>query len=257
MAEKTQKATPHKLREALKRGEVAKSRELTGLASYLSTVILLWMAAEPFGKRLLAIVERAVLAPTENDPLLVLQQVLQEASWVVLPVLLIGTIAALIVGAVQAQGVFSFEPLAPKFERINPATGLKNLFSTRQLFELAKTLLKTALLTATLGWIIVFSLDFMLKLVYTPAKDLLRTGGAVLFLLMRWAAVIYAICAGLDYWIQHFEFMKQQRMTVDEVRRELRDEEGDPVIRSKRRAHARTIVYSNEPPPENKDQSGS
>jgi len=266
VSEKTQKATPHKLREALKRGEVTKSRELTSLASYIATVTLLWTAAEPFGKRLMSVVERAVVAPglrfEANGATLVIeaQAMIRDAAWIVLPLLLIGIAAAAIVGGLQAKGVFSFEPIMPKFEHIDPAKGLKNLFSTRQVFELAKTLLKTALLTAALAWVIAASLDFMLKMVYTPAADLLRTGGSVIFMLLRWAAVIYAICAGLDYAHQYYEFMKQQRMSIEDVRRELRDDEGDPLIRSQRRSSARQIVYSpaqDQKGGADKNQSGS
>jgi type III secretion protein U len=266
MAEKTQKPTEHKLREARKRGEVAKSRELTSLASYVATVILFWTAAEPFGKRMLSVVEHAVLAPglrfdaRDETWLIEMQQMLSDAAWIVLPVLLVSVLVAALSGAMQVRGIFSFEPITLKFERIDPAKGLKNLLSTRQLFELAKTLIKTALLTAVMAWVIAKSLSFMLEMVYTPAVELLHAGGSVALRLMRWAAVIYTISAAMDYGHQRYEFMKQQRMSVDEVRRETRDEEGDPLVRAQRRSRARDFVYGEwerEPPPEDKGQSGS
>jgi type III secretion protein U len=259
VAEKTHKPTQRKLREARKRGEVVKSRELTSFASYIAILVLLWTAAEPVGKRLMAILERAVQAPGLQTPdsmrLLEAQAMVRDASWIVLPLLAVSALSAMIVGAIQVRGVFSIEPIVPKFERIDPGKGLKNLFSTRQLFELLKTLVKTALLTAALAGVIIVSLNYMLKLVYSPAPDLLPGAGSIILLLMRWAAVIYAIGAGLDYAIQYFEFMKQQRMSVEEIRRETREDEGDPMIRSARRSRARDIVYS-QPPPEQKPPDG-
>jgi len=169
---------------------------------------------------------------------------LHDALWVVTPLLAIGLGGAVLMGALQTRGVFSVTPITPKFERINPGQGLKNLFSTRQLFELVKMLVKTALLMALLIASIANSLDTLIKMVYAPAADLLRVSGSIILILMAWAAAIYALGAAVDYGHQYHEFMKQQKMSIDEVRRELRDTEGDAHIKARRRSTARELALS-------------
>ncbi|MBA5790344.1 EscU/YscU/HrcU family type III secretion system export apparatus switch protein, partial [Escherichia coli] len=70
-----------------------------------------------------------------------------------------GLLAGLLAGFVQVGGVMAWSRLVPQLSRLNPAEGMKNLWSLRNLVNLAKMLLKTALLVATLGWLIVESLD--------------------------------------------------------------------------------------------------
>jgi type III secretion protein U len=253
MSEKTEKPTPHKLRDAHKRGEVAKSREVTSLASYIALLVLFGAGVEWIARKMLVIVDRAILAPGLDFDrytgawLHELQGMVVDAAWILAPVLLIAMTAATLAGLLLTRGVFSFQPLTPKFENISPAKGLKNIFSMKQLFELGKLLVKVTLLTATLFWVATASLDALVKMVYSPATDLLRLGSKLGFSLMKQAAVVYVFCALLDYWHQHYEFMKQQRMTVDEVRREVREHEGDPWIKASRRSTARELIFADPP----------
>lgn len=250
MPEKTQKPTPKKLRDARKRGEVAKSRELTSLGLFVALSAFLWYATAFMGEHVLSVVERAITAPSSTDTgsswpwLHETQSMLRDMMWAIMPFLGLGLGCALLIGAAQTRGIFSLEPITPKFERINPGQGLKNIFSTRQLFELGKMVVKTALLLGALVACVAFSLDTMVKMVYAPAADLLRISGIIAAQLMGWAALIYAIGAALDYGHQHHEFMKQQKMSIDELRREYRDTEGDPHIKAHRRATGREMAYS-------------
>lgn len=247
MAEKTHKPTPKKLRDARKRGEVTKSRELTSLGLFVATLGFLWLGAEFIGEHVISIVERAIVSPgtqtrAEWSWLHEVQSMAVDAIWILAPLLVVAVVSALLIGALQVRGIFSMTPITPKFERISPGTGLKQLFSTRQLFEVGKMLLKTALLMSVLGLSVVVSLDTIIKMVYSPAADLLLIGGKFLVMLMVWAALIYAIGAPIDYWHQFHEFMKQQKMSIDELRRELRETEGDPYIKSRRRSIGRDLA---------------
>jgi type III secretion protein U len=250
MSEKTQKPTPRKLREARKRGEVVRSRELTSLAAFVALWICLGTGAGFGWKHLSHIVERAVLSPqTATGPqsegwLAQAQGLFTDAAWILLPLLGVGMFGAVLIGALQTRGVVSVTPITPKFERINPAQGLKNLFSTRQLLDLAKMLVKTTLLLALLSYCLVTALDPFVKTIYAPAGDLARIAGTFIWRLMGWAALIYAVGAVLDYAHQFYEFMKQQKMSLEEVRREYRDTEGDPHIRRRRRALAREAIFN-------------
>ena len=250
MSEKTQKPTPRKLREARKRGEVVRSRELTSLAAFVALWICLGTGAGYGWRHLSHIVERAILAPqTSTGPqsqawLSQAQSLFTDVAWILLPLLGMGIFGAVMIGALQTRGMVSTAPITPKFERLNPAQGLRNLFSTRQWLDLAKMLVKTTLLLALLSYCLMTALDPLVKTIYTPAGDLGRIAGTFLWRLMGWAALIYAIGAVLDYAHQFYEFMKQQKMSIEEVRREYRDTEGDPRIRSRRRALAREAIFT-------------
>ncbi|MGH8237859.1 MAG: EscU/YscU/HrcU family type III secretion system export apparatus switch protein [Steroidobacteraceae bacterium] len=249
-AEKTHKPTAKKLRDARKRGELVKSRELNSLALFIGLLAFLWLGAAFILQRLTAVLEHALTSPNATGSgaawawLQELQAMLVQAAWVMGPLLGIGLGCALLMGALQTRGVFSMTPITPKFERINPGQGLKNLFSTRQLFELAKMLVKTALLMGLLGVTIVESLDTLAKMVYSPVADVLSISGDSILTLMGWTVAIYALGAVLDYAHQHHEFMKQQKMSADELRREMRDTEGDAHVKARRRSTAREIAFT-------------
>jgi len=247
--EKKFPATARKLREARKRGEVAKSKELTSFAAFTVVFLVLWLAAPHFIEHASSIIGRAIdiaeppgpgLASTGLDKA---RAMAVDALWILLPLLIGGIVAACIVGVIQTRGLFSMEAITPKMERINPAAGLKNLFSLRQLFELGKLLVKLALLLGALGLIVFASLDVLVSAIYTPAEDVLRIAGHCALLLAGWSAVIYGVTSLIDYGHQKYEFMKRQRMTVEELRREQREEMGDPSVRASRRAVARSNAY--------------
>jgi type III secretion protein U len=168
-----------------------------------------------------------------------------DMFWALVPFCALGGAAAILVGALQARGAFSFTPIVPKFERINPALGLRNLLSTRQLFELGKMLLKLTLLIAVLAYVVMASLDGLVKMVYAPAAELLHLAGALTLRLMVYAGAIYAISAALDYVHQRYEFLKSQRMSTEDLRREYRESEGHPQIRARRRSIAREAAFAN------------
>jgi type III secretion protein U len=251
VAEKSQKPTKRRLREARRKGEVARSRDLTSLPGFVALWICLWLGAHYGWQHLSRIVDHAILAadPATGAGMAfsVPQQVqglAVDMAWLLLPLLGVSLVCALLVGGLQTRGMISWVPLTPKFERINPGQGLRRLLSTRQLFEMAKMLLKTVLLLGMLFYCITASLDGLLHTVYTPAGDLLRVGGTLIWRLMGWAALVYVVGAALDYGHQFYEFMKQQKMSVEEVRRDRREAEGDPRLKARRRSIWREAAFS-------------
>jgi type III secretion protein U len=150
---------------------------------------------------------------------------------------------ALLIGGLQTRGMFSVTPITPKFDRLNPAQGLRSLFSIRQLFELGKMLIKMTLLLSVLAYAVALSLDPLAKMVYAPPADLLRISATLAWRVMALAAGVYAIGAALDYAHQFYDFMKRHRMSLEELRREHREEEGNPQIRWRRRAIARDMAF--------------
>jgi type III secretion protein U len=250
MAEKQYKPTQRKLREARKQGEVVRGRELTSLAAFVALWIFLGLGGGYWWRHLTRIADHAIRAadPTSEAAQTgwvgEVQSLGLEMVWILGPLLCVGAAAAVLVGGLQTRGLISFAPLIPKFERINPGQGLRNLFSTRHLFDLGKMLVKTLLLIGMLFYCIGGSLDSLVRTTYASVGDVLPIGAALVWRLMGGVAVIFALGAALDYAHQFYEFMKKQKMSVEELRREFRETDGDPHMKRRRRALAREMIFN-------------
>jgi type III secretion protein U len=250
MSEKKYKPTRRKLRDARKQGDVVRSRELTSLGVFVALWICLWVGGAYWWRHLTRIADHAIMAAdptsgTAQTPWIeAVQGLALDMVWILAPLLSVGVAAAVLVGALQTRGLISFAPLVPKFQRINPAQGLRNLFSTRHLFELGKMLVKTALLLGVLLYCIVGSLDSLARAAYAPVGDLLPLAAALIWRLMGGIALIFAVGAALDYVHQFYEFMKKHRMSIEELRRDYRETDGDPHTKRRRRMVARELLFS-------------
>lgn len=250
MSEKNQEPTSRKLEDAHKRGEVAASRKLNALFAFVATILFVWLGARFVHGHLAFIVERAVEAPdliatgTPWGWAREMQIMFHHAVLVTAPLMLAGAIAALLIGAMQVRGVLSIEPVLPKFERINPAQGVRRLLSWNGLLELAQVLLEISLLSGVLLWCIARAIDPAIRMVHAPAAEILRIGAEGILKMLACAAAVSAGGAVLDYAWQRHKFRRQQRMSVEEVRREFREDEGDPLIKSHRRATGEELAYT-------------
>jgi type III secretion protein U len=250
MSEKKYKPTRKKLRDLRKQGDVARSRELTSLAAFVALWICLWLGGSYWWRHLAHIAERAIAAadPTfgtaRRSWIEDVQSLALDMVWILGPLLCVGVAAAVLVGGLQTRGLISFASLVPKFERINPAQRLRNLLSTRHLFELGKMLVKTLALLGVLFYCISGSLDSLAKTAYAPVGDLLRIGAALIWRLMGGVAAVFAVGAALDYAHQFYEFMKKHRMSIEELRRDYRETDGDPHTKRRRRAVARELLFN-------------
>jgi type III secretion protein U len=247
VAEKTHKPTPKRLRDARKRGEVVRSRDVSSLAAFVAPWICLGLGASAFWNHLSRLATRASTAADPDAQTfpwqLHLEEVIGDALWIVGPLLGASVVFGVLAGLLQTRGLVSFQVIAPKLERINPGQGLQNLFTVRQLIELGKALLKIILLVGAVFCFILAALDALVKEIYASVGEVLRLQLDLAWRLMGWSAVIYAVTAGLDYAHQFYEFMKKHKMSREDLRREHRDTEGDPRIRNRRRSLAREMSF--------------
>lgn len=250
MSEKKYKPTRRKLREARKQGEVVHSRELNSLAAFVALWICLWLGGGYWWRHLVHIVDRAMFAVSPASGTApgswidAAHGLALEMAWILGPLLCVGVAAVVLVGALQTRGMISFAPLVPKFERLNPAQRLRTLFSTRHVFDLGKMLVKTLALLGVLFYCIAGSLDSLAKTAYAPVGDLLPIGAVLIWRLMGGVAVVFAMGAALDYAHQFYEFMKKHKMSIEELRRDYRETDGDPHTKSRRRAVARDLLFN-------------
>lgn len=259
--EKTEKPTPRKLRKARDKGEVFKSVDLTQTVTFAALLALAtlgvgyWIAVvreelDAWPQRMRALAD----APPGEGLALLLHATMSSGWATVVPTLVVfgaGAAVTVLVLGLQVRGIFSMEPLSPKAERLNPGANLKRLVSTRNLYDLVKVLAKVSLVGCAVYVAVKASVPDWIaymrhgghaaQLGVMLARTALQVALACL--------VIYVLFSGIDYGHQFYEYMKQQRMSKDEVRREHKEIEGDPYVKGYRRAIMR--LMATEGPPRN------
>jgi type III secretion protein U len=242
MSEKNQKPTAKHLREARKRGEVPRSAEVT--RAFVLVACLIWLG---FGTAMVFSHLSALFRTALSDPNLLAMPSPQAALMLLqphfaalfLPPLVIVIGFSVLGDFLQIRGLFTLFPLMPQMDRLNPASGFKNLFSMRTLVHLGFSLLMVGLILACAVYLIRSGLHDMSALITGPVWQTVQTSGALLLKLVGFAALIHVLVACADFAYQQYDYQQRQRMSIEEVRREFKDNEGDPYMKSRRRAIAR------------------
>ncbi|BDH45413.1 flagellar biosynthetic protein FlhB [Salmonella enterica subsp. enterica serovar Choleraesuis] len=254
--EKTEAPTPHRLHKAREQGEVPRSRELTSLLVLLVGLALLWFGGEPLARRLAAMLsaglsfDHAII----NDPKLVVgltSSLLMQALLALLP-LMCGLVLVAIGGPMLLGGtVLSGKALAFSFNKLNPISGLKRLFSGQLPAELFKTFLKAGLVAGVCWLYLWHNWPDMLHLISEPP---LRALGHALGMVAQCGLFIVlglVPMVGFDVFWQMFSHRKKLRMTRQDIREEFKEQEGDPHvkgrIRQQQRAAARRRMMADVP----------
>jgi len=249
MAEKDQKPTPKRLRDARKRGEVVHSSDVSSTTVFVVVVVMLWLLSATGFSLLRELWQHATSADLLTNPGERFPQMLRHTGavllWATLPLTGVAALAGIAGSFFQVGGVAAWERIKPDVNRLNPAEGFKRIFSTRNLVNLLKMLAKTALLALLMFVVIRGFLDSALKLGHATPPAVMAAGAQALLTIFGWAAVIYVVMALVDYVHVHHEFMKQQRMSIEELRQERKEVEGDPINQSRRRtAHFESVYMS-------------
>ncbi len=241
--QRTEKPTPKRLREARRKGQIPRSPDLVGwlallVASYLIPLMLALLRDRFVG--FFHLVTGAISLGQWDVALAATRRLTGDVALVFLPFL--GLLVLVVVLALAAQGgvTLTAEPLRPKFERISPKAGVKRLLSTQSLVDTAKAVLRLAALTLLMWQIMAGEIArFLTGTSRSPIPAGLELGAALL-LLVRLAALLGLVVGVGDYAYQRWKVGKQLKMTKEEVKRENRNTEGDPLLRGRRRqVHAR------------------
>ncbi len=236
---KSEPPTPFKLSKARQQGSIARGMDLGFATSLLALLGYLWI----FGPRLAGVVSAAsgrtlVAAATVTvGSHEILQLVGSMVAIVAGPLLfLMGVlfVVVLVFEVVQTGFVFSFSPLTPNFSKMNPANGLKRIFSVRQLIETGKNMLKLVAY-AVLAAMAILDARRLAEPAITDAGSLSAALGRSAFNLLVLFAGAAVIFAAIDQLIVRRDYFKRMRMTRQETRRENRDREGDPRFKQRRR----------------------
>ena len=247
--EKTEDPTPKKLRDARKKGQVAKSKEVSGTLGLIAVLVTLWAMSDTF----IVTIEEMVLLPaqvyTENfkDALkIVTMGILEKAVMLIIPLVLVAMFSAIVGNIMQFGMLFAPEGIKPDIKKISPIGGLKKIFAMKNLVEFFKSVIKIIFLSFVVYYVIYSSIGDLVNLPYCGSSCILPVVGVLMKKLLLYAAVAFVIIAILDYMFERYQFMKQQRMSKDEVKREYKESEGSPEIKGKRKELHQEILNSAE-----------
>jgi flagellar biosynthetic protein FlhB len=228
--EKTEQATPRKRQEARRKGQVARSPEVTSASLFLAFVLTLPVVFGWMAERLILIMQSGVYSA---GTMRFSQGILWNALLLLVPVMGIAVIVAITVNLLQVGITFSAHPLKPDLSRIDPIRGFQRLFSSRALFEFVKSLLKLAII----GWVawrtIQGEMDSILETGRMPIDQSVTLIGGVLHQLGVRIGFLWLIIACADYFYQRWQFEKSIRMSRHEIKEEFRQAEGDPTVRAR------------------------
>lgn len=243
-AARTEEPTPRRLREARRRGQVARSRDLTAAVSLWFVLAAVSLLVAPLVPLVVGSLARTVaLAGSAGESAAAREAVVwtRLGLRLALPVLLAAVLAALACGIVQVGGLFTLEPLRPRLERLSPAQGVKRLFG-RGWVEALKSLFKFLVVA---GAALLAARGSLRELVGAARGDGAALAQALVGALARLAvaggAMLLALGA-LDLLYQRWRHRRDLRMTREELRREQREEEGDPQLRAERRRLHRELL---------------
>ena len=245
--DKTEEPTPHRRREARKRGQVMKSMEINAAVNMLGAAFFFTCFCRYFLEGFCSFLKHCIseMPQLANEMFsfdFLARMTLGQYLTLSAPFLMAALFLGLFSNIMQVGFLVSGETIKPQLERINPAEGAKRILSRRALFELIKSLLKVSIVGVISYIYLCAQLPELLLLLRQEAGVFTVTLVKVLQGLAIRVAAVFLLLALLDYLYQRQEHQKSLRMSRKEVRDEFKNMEGDPHIRARQRERQRALA---------------
>lgn len=249
--EKTEQPTPKKMKDAREKGQVVQSKDFNSAVSLLAVFFAFSLLSGYLLKNIIQFMHQTYdLIPTldlffvSGDIDLFLDHALMFILKVSMPLLLVALVTGLAASYAQVGVLFTTKPLVPKFSKLNPLKGLKNMFSSRALVELFKSVAKAGLI---LFIAITYVQDRLSEIIQTLQLDLghivLLMWSIIYNIVIRCAIVLFLI-AIIDYEFKRRKNKKELMMTKQEIKQEYKQSEGDPQLKAKIKEKQRSMAMS-------------
>lgn len=248
--EKTEEPTQKKLDDARKKGQISKSKDLTGVVVFLvglGALKVTWSSVEKRIRDLFSFTFDHLSDTPEQMRLATshaMQLALTDVVLITLPIAGGCALAGLMMDFLQVGSLFTLDPLIPKLEKLNPIQGFKNMFSKKQIVELIKSMLKILITGYVVYGVVIDALGMVVGSVHGDAASTILVLGELVYRVAVKVALLYFLFAIFDVWFQKKSFNKDMMMTKDEVKREYKESEGDPHHKAKRKELHQEILES-------------
>lgn len=247
--EKTEKATPKKRQDSKKKGQTAKSQDVSTAIGLLAVFGFLSFFSSQMGSITLATFRHAfttymLMDLTEANIQVVMMDILKELAFLLGPIMLVALVAGIAANLLQVGFMFTTEPLQPKLEKLDPIKGLKRIFSVRAIVELMKSILKIGFVGAITVSVLWMRFDEVLVLAHQSVATALKTIGSLTLQMGIAASLALLFLSLFDFLYQKYDFEKNIRMSKQDIKDEYKNIEGDPLIKSKIKQKQREMAMS-------------
>lgn len=244
--EKTEKATPQKRQESKRKGQVAKSAEIPSALIMIGGVMLLsflggWLLDQIMAIYRINFTQYINWEWTSSNVRTLFEQMTVNAVKIMAPIMLAAVVFGILGNYVQVGSMFTTEPLKMQLNRLDPVQGAKRIFSIRALVELAKSLMKIAIIGFAAFSVLWAERDELFLLSQKTLGASLSFIGGLTIKLALIAAAILMVLAIFDYMYQKYEFEKNIRMSKQDIKDEYKKSEGDPLIKQKIKERQRSM----------------
>ena len=236
--DKTELPTPKRLKDARKKGDVPKVQDVGVTLGFLFAVLLVWTLFGNVAERVTALMN-ATLAVTD-EPFLAsvrtlggesIRLLIDVSLLVLVPIALFATLVEYLV----TGPVLTSEKLKPKMSHLNPMAGLKRMFGADNLVELLKSVFKTAVLATITLVVVRAALGDLAQLPWGDPADVLDGMAWLSVRVFGWASAAFVLLMFLDALYQKHSFTKRMKMSLRDIREELKESEGNPMLRGARK----------------------
>jgi flagellar biosynthetic protein FlhB len=246
-AEQTEEPTARKLRNARDEGQVARSVELPAAAVTIGAILVMFFMGGYWIKQMAEIFASGFKfdrKSLDNPDLMVtaFAHQLGEAFLLIIPVLLVTAVMAILSSGATGGYLFALKSTLPKFSKLSLLSGFKRMFGANAAIELIKSILKFTLVAVVLWALVSRQMDKMMQLGQMAIEPALASAGWMIAESALWLSLSLLVIALIDAPYQRFAFMKQMRMTKQEVKDEMKDMEGRPEVKQQIRRRQREMA---------------
>ncbi|MGM3184224.1 type III secretion system export apparatus subunit SctU [Dickeya oryzae] len=248
MSEKTEKPTPKKLQDARKKGEVGQSQDVPKLLISVALLEMILALTDNGMSKLQALMQLPLSRlsdPFSHSANEVFSEALSLLGTFCLLTISVALLMRIVGGWIQYGPLFAVDALKIDFNRLNPVNQIKQMFTMRKLTDILTTILKATTIGLVFWLVVIPQLEWLVELAYGDLTAFWKGVESVLKSVARTTLSSLLALAILDFGLQKYYFLKQQRMSHEDIRNEFKNSEGDPHMKGHRKSVAQEIL--NEP----------
>ena len=241
--EKTEEPTAKKLEDARKKGQVMRSTEVVTAATLLAFFFMLKIFVGFIGNRFMTSFHQTIgfISDYTSEPftLNTARTIIRGSFWDIIvaafPIMIVGFVVTIVAIVFQVKWKVTAEPLKPKFDKFNPVTGMKRLFSKDKIMDLFKSIAKVVILAYVVYSYLKNQWPLIYKMYsYTLPQAIAVIGDTVINVGIRISA-LFAVIAMFDLFYQKWKYHQDMMMSKQEVKDEYKNSEGDPKVKSQQK----------------------
>jgi flagellar biosynthetic protein FlhB len=245
--ERTEAPSPRRLEQAREEGQVPRSRELNTLALLAAAGASVWFSADALRASFAGLLRSGLrISPVEvAEPAAMMERfhaLAFDAAASIAPLLGVLFLVALVAPMLLSGWLISSKSLMPDFARLNPIKGLGNIFSMHGLAELTKAIGKVILIVGVAVWVVLGQTEATMGLATEPLPAAIVHGSRILGLCFLAVVGSLALIAALDVPFQIWHHRSKLKMSREDLRREAKEQEGDPHVKAAIRSQQREMA---------------